>query len=300
MKRRPLFAIVLLAGLVAGAPAGTAAAQTPPASPPAQFGGQIQVSEVLIDALVSDAAGNVVLGLGKDDFVVEEDGKPVTLNDVSFYSNRRLVDAPERARRLGVAPGEVPADRYFILFFDDPRSALPRLSVQQLDAGRRAEQWVRSELLPNDYVAVVGYDFRLKVYSDFSDDAAKVVAGIENAMVGKEIDDYGARPARWVGGLAARRSAGGQGCHPRRLHPHLWRPRAGGEGGGADSGSQEPGAVQPRLRRGRQLRLLRPRPALLPADGPRAERRQRRGVRHRLDPHGGSAARRSDASSAAP
>ena len=191
-KRRPPFAVVLLAVLVA---AGTAAAQTPPASPPpAQFGGQIQVSEVLIDALVSDAAGNVVLGLGKDDFVVEEGGKPVTLNDVSFYSNRRLVDAPERAQQLGVAPGEVPADRYFILFFDDPRSALPRLSVQQLDAGRRAEQWVRSELLPNDYVAVVGYNFRLKVYSDFSDDPEKVVAGIENAMVGREIDDYASRP----------------------------------------------------------------------------------------------------------
>ena len=195
-KPLPPLAAVLLAGVVAGfAAAGAAPAQAPPAAQQPEFGEKIQVSEVLIDALVTDASGDVVLGLGKNEFIVEEDGKPVTVNDVAFYSNRRFLDASDRAKALGVAPGEVPADRYFVLFFDDPRTVLPRLAVQQLDAGRRAEQWARTELLPNDYVAVAGYNFRLKVYSDFSSDPEKVVAGIENAMVGKEIDDYGARPA---------------------------------------------------------------------------------------------------------
>lgn len=178
----------LVALVVAAAGAFTLPAAAQQAPPQARFGDEVQVSEVQIDALVSDAKGNVVLGLGRDDFKVEEDGRPVALTDVTFYSNRRLLESSRRAEALGQTPGEVPANRYFILFFDDPRSALPRLAVQQLDAGRRAQQWARSERLPNDYVAVAGYDFRLKVYSDFSNDPEQVARGIENAMTGKELD----------------------------------------------------------------------------------------------------------------
>lgn len=180
-----------LAALLAVVPA--AAQEQPPTKP--QFGEEIRVSEVLLDALVTDANGYVVLGLGADDFVVEEDGEPVQLSGVTFYSNRRLVESSARAEQLGISPGEVPTDRHFILFFDDPRSALPRLTVQQLDAGRRAAQWARSETLPNDYVAVVGYDFRLKVYQDFSNEPDRVAEGIERAMTGREVDVDRARTA---------------------------------------------------------------------------------------------------------
>ena len=163
--------------------------------PQGRFGERLQVSEVQIDALVTDRDGNVVLGLKPGDFTVREDGKPVQLNDVAFYSDKRFLDSSARAKQLGIDPKEVPSKRLFILFFDDPRPVLPRLAVQQLDAGRRAEQWARTELLPNDYVAVVGYDFRFKVYQDFTNDPEQVAQGIDNAMNGKEVADYGAKPA---------------------------------------------------------------------------------------------------------
>ena len=50
------------------------AAQEEPAG---RFAERIRVTEVLLDVLVTDADGNVVVGLNADDFVVEEQGKPV-------------------------------------------------------------------------------------------------------------------------------------------------------------------------------------------------------------------------------
>ncbi len=40
----------------------------------ASFEGSIEVSEVLLDVLAVDRQGTIVTGLGKDDFLVEEDG----------------------------------------------------------------------------------------------------------------------------------------------------------------------------------------------------------------------------------
>ncbi|HVR10672.1 MAG TPA: hypothetical protein VMW75_21680, partial [Thermoanaerobaculia bacterium] len=63
-----------LAALMA-AGTGSAAAQEPPQQPQPRFGEKIEVREVLLDALVTDAQGHVIVGLGKDDFVVRENGK---------------------------------------------------------------------------------------------------------------------------------------------------------------------------------------------------------------------------------
>ncbi|MDY7092734.1 MAG: VWA domain-containing protein [Acidobacteriota bacterium] len=145
----------------------------------------VQVSEVALDALVTDRRGNVVVGLDKDDFEVFEDGDPVELTGVTFYSNRELLESSEQAKRLGVDPDEVPSERYFVLFFHDQRQQLARLAGQQMDAGRWAERWVRSDLLPNDYVAVVSYDYTLRVHQDFTNDHAAAAREIKNAVISR-------------------------------------------------------------------------------------------------------------------
>ena len=75
-----------------------AAAQQPPApprpdaqSPAVTF--KVEVNYVEIDAIVTDAQGNFVRNLTKDDFQVTEDGKPQTLTD--FLAGRH----PDRACR---------------------------------------------------------------------------------------------------------------------------------------------------------------------------------------------------------
>jgi len=184
----PLAVPIALALLIALAPAARA---QQPDQPQGQFGEQVEVGEVLLDVLVTDADGNAVLGLGPDDFVVEEAGQPREVTSVSFYANRRVGGA---LANLGekASVESLPEDRYFILFFQDQRQRqfdtdVPLLR-QQLDAGRFAKKWVREDLLPDDWVAVVSYDSRLRVQTDFTRDHDALTKAIDAAVQGKSLD----------------------------------------------------------------------------------------------------------------
>lgn len=161
-------------------------AWTPAVAQEAEFTGEIRVTEVLLDVVVTDADGNVILGLGPDDFVVEDGDRQVELTDVTFYSNRRFLESANLAERLGVSPDEVPVDRYFILFFDDPRQVYPDLTGQLLDSLRWARRWVHQELLPNDYVAVLSYDVKLEVHQDFTTDNEAILRALDGVARGKD------------------------------------------------------------------------------------------------------------------
>jgi VWFA-related protein len=165
--------------------------------PQDQFKGEVNVNEVLLDVLVTDARGNVIVGLGKDDFIVTENGRPIDLTSVTFYSNRRLLESSPGLAKKGVSTEQVPEDRYFILFFEDQKDTAqeaPRLLSQQMEAAKRARGWIDGELLPNDYVAVVSYDTRLKVQQDFTRDRKALIEAIGDAMKGK--DREGNYPSR--------------------------------------------------------------------------------------------------------
>jgi VWFA-related protein len=166
-------------------------------SPQAPFTGKVNVNEVLLDVLVTDAQGNVIVGLDKNDFVVKEGGKPVDLSGVTFYSNRQLLESRPALARQGVSVDQGTEDRYFILFFQDQKEVAqeaPRLLSQQLEAAKRARGWVDGEMLPNDWVAVVSYDTRLKVQQDFTHDRRALVQAIGDAVKAK--DPEGNYPSR--------------------------------------------------------------------------------------------------------
>lgn len=157
------------------------------------FGSQITVNEVLLDVLVTDRKGNVIVGLTPQDFVVKEDGKIVDLSSLTFYSDRRLVGSAKE----GVAVDQVPEDRYFILFFDDQKDAAaeaPELLARQVEAGQRARDWVLKGRQPADWVAVVSYDTKLKIQQDFTRDGRALADAVGAAMKGK--DSEGNWPSR--------------------------------------------------------------------------------------------------------
>lgn len=185
-RARPL----LLAIALVAAPASARQQGAPPGR---SFDEEIEVSEALLDVLVTDRDGNVVLGLGPGDFRVEVDGEPVEVTGASFYSNRRFLDATG-ASRLGLDPRAVPDRRYFVLFFDDQQMEafdVPQLRQRQLQAGRDAAAWLRRELAPNDRVAVVSHDVRLKLQHDLGADPEALERAIERAVRGQD------PPADW-------------------------------------------------------------------------------------------------------
>ncbi|MGH9382164.1 MAG: VWA domain-containing protein [Thermoanaerobaculia bacterium] len=166
-------ALVLILPLLAGA-------QEPP---PGQFEGEVDVTEVFLDVVVTDRQGQPVPGLQAGDFVVTEDGEPVEVTSVEYYTTR--YGAPEAELK----PGEVPASRHFIFFFDDQRfNSTPenRLLPQQVQAGRQAAEWARENLQPSDWAAVLSYDSRLKIHLDFAQDRDAIVEAIEAASRGGE------------------------------------------------------------------------------------------------------------------
>lgn len=164
--------------------------------PAASFDDLAEVKEVLLDVLAVDRSGHTVVGLVADDFIIEENGQEVEITGVSFYTTRydadKVADGP--AGTLGDDVKEelenvVPSSRYFILFFHNPigGGAIGNLSSrQQIRVRRDTLEWVEEHMLPSDWVAVVGYDVRLKVYQDFTQDRFTIGEGIQNASLRKD------------------------------------------------------------------------------------------------------------------
>ncbi len=167
----------------------TATAQEPEPAAPAgepelelQFEGLVEVSEVLLDVLATGADGQVIAGLGKDDFIVEENGQPVELTGVSYYSTRYGGEEP--------AQDEVPASRHFIFFFHNQwqMSAFGGdLMRQQMRAGIESRRWLEEEMLPSDWVAVLSYgNGKLRVHHDFTQDRQALARAFKEGAVGKK------------------------------------------------------------------------------------------------------------------
>ena len=154
--------------------------------PDTRFAETVEVSEVLLDILVTDRDGNVVLGLAPEDFVIEDEGEERRATGLSFYSNRFKMREGVVDEIQHPAPGEVLSDRHFVLFFHDPRAYGNggNLLRRHLEATRRAKEWVQKEMLPGDWVAVASYDYKLKIQQDFTQDPEALERAIQNTAKG--------------------------------------------------------------------------------------------------------------------
>ncbi|HEX2252841.1 MAG TPA: VWA domain-containing protein [Thermoanaerobaculia bacterium] len=178
----PLLVLALLT--FAAAPAALAQEERPRG----EFEGEVDVTEVLLDVVVTDRQGNVIVGLEPEDFRVREDGREVPVESVVFYSSSEPLESAEEMAARGIDVDRVPEDRYFILFVDNVQKySATRLDLvqQQLRAGQDAAEWVR-RLPPADWVAVVGFDRKLEIHADFTRDKEAAAAAVRRAVSGKE------------------------------------------------------------------------------------------------------------------
>lgn len=182
-----LLSLSLLSVLVVSLMPRALEAQEEPTGP--EFEEEIQVTEVILDVLVTDSDGKVIVGLDENDFVVEEDGEPVEVTGVDFYSNRELLGTKGTEMVPDEVADDVRRNRYFVLFFHDRRQDLPAAMARLIEAGGAAKEWVRTGLLPNDWVAVVSFDHKLKLFQDFTTDTEALVEAIDTAVEGGDPED---------------------------------------------------------------------------------------------------------------
>lgn len=173
MRRLPIFlpTVAVAVAFVLSGPA--------PLSGQAGFEGLVEVSEVLLDVLVTDADGNVVTGLEPGDFEVLEDGEEVPVTGLDFYTTR-----------YGVAGDDAPPEsRWIVLFFHDQiggNSWGRRLEREMDEAAGEVQHWIDSSLLGSDWIAVVRYGYRLEVHQDFTQDRVDLLRAVESAIRGDD------------------------------------------------------------------------------------------------------------------
>ena len=157
------------------------------------FQSRVDVNLVLIDAVVTDNRGNQILGLDKDDFILRENGVQQPIESVDYFTSRKLLDAPEKNAAFKVE--RVHDERYLIFFFDKMIGA-SAMSDPTRAARYELSRYLQNNLHPEDRIAIVGHDVRLKVYSDFSNDRKVSQRGLEDAMLfGKGLTSANDGPA---------------------------------------------------------------------------------------------------------
>ena len=162
-----------------------ALAQAPAQQPPVTF--KVEVNYVEIDANVTDAQGNFVRGLTKDDFQVVEDGAPQTLTAFSMVDIPvEHVDPPLYAKTAippDVVSNRTPFDgRVFVIVMDDLHTGFSRTPRVRAAARQFVERYVGA----NDLVAVINTSGYTKSMQDFTANRALAVKAIDASMGGKE------------------------------------------------------------------------------------------------------------------
>ncbi len=157
--------------------------------PQAAQGGRIKVTSelVLVNVVVRDKQGNLVRDLKKEDFTLFEDGKKQEISSFDFEKVDELVTAGAAEATASGAVGQgtllKPAgnpvidarDRRLILMFFDFSAMEPEEIDRSVDAARK---FVQTNMQPADLVALMSLATNFHVDLDFTDDKAKLLAGL--------------------------------------------------------------------------------------------------------------------------
>lgn len=163
-----IFAVALLT-VVGGI---TLYAQTPPAS---SFGEAVEVNVVNVDVYVTDKNGQRITGLGKGDFELLEDGKPVSITNFEVVTGRAAglqasaVPAVPAAPAASVPAARAPEDALNLVVLFDNSNLKP---ASRTRAARQLREFLTHNLAPGDRVMLVTQGLRLKVHLPFSADSA--------------------------------------------------------------------------------------------------------------------------------
>jgi VWFA-related protein len=173
IRPRRLAALAFALPLLAGVPRLLGLPE-PPASTPKEaqvFSEQVEVHVVNLEVFATDRNGKPVTDLKREDFEVQEDGKPVPLTN--FYAAEKEVrtGAPAPGSSPASTPATAPArpedQRLHLVVFVDDVNTVPEHRNRML--GELGDFFDRT-LEPGDVVMLVRYDGVPKVIRSFTGD----------------------------------------------------------------------------------------------------------------------------------
>jgi VWFA-related protein len=140
----------------------------------------VEVSRVLIDARAVDDFGQPLRGLGPDDFKVKVDGKPARVESAFWVGSDEGAADTSSTPPVAVAPVPPQARGRLIVFLfqkDLEPSRIVGLMRMLLETQRFLDS-----LGPDDRVAVLSFDYKLKIWLDFTRDRERVRAAMESIL----------------------------------------------------------------------------------------------------------------------
>lgn len=184
---RTNLAALIMAGLLlqVSDPAGAQQSAPIPSSP-----GRIQVTTelVLVNLVARDKKGNLVRDLKKEDFTLFEDGKKQEISTFDFENVDQMLTAGAAEPMVSGTTGEASLlrakkiepsldarnRRLMLLFFD-----FSAMDPEQIDrAVDAAKKFVATAMQPADLMALVSLATNMRVDLDFTDDKARLTAGL--------------------------------------------------------------------------------------------------------------------------
>ena len=149
----------------------SAALAQAPQKPAERYAERVDVERVLVDVRVLDDGGQAVLGLGADDFQVKIGGKPVAIESAMWVGGAKADDGSAAPAQRESEPDESIPGRLIVFLFQKDIEPSRLTGLMRMLVESRS---FLDELTPRDRIAVLSFDYQLKIWLDFTNDREAV------------------------------------------------------------------------------------------------------------------------------
>ena len=151
-----------------------------PQRPPG-FTERVDVARIIVDARVVDADGGPMLGLRADDFRVKIDGKPVHVDSAAWIGGEAQPDQHTLDSLRPVDSPPSPQEGRLIVFLFQ-KSLEPSRIIGLMRMLHEGRQFLNT-LAPNDRIAILSFDSHLSIWTDFTNDRARLDPVLERGLL---------------------------------------------------------------------------------------------------------------------
>jgi len=154
------------------------------AQEPKPFTERVDVHRVLLDVRVTDGLGQPLEDLSKTDFIVRIDGKPVPVESAAWVTGA-LRSEGFMTTPAGSPAATMPAVEGRLIVFLIQKDLEPSRIIGLMQLLIDARPFFAA-FTPRDRIAVLSFDSRLRIWSDFTNDLERVRALLQHGILMSE------------------------------------------------------------------------------------------------------------------